>query len=181
MTPHTPILFDRSLETGHESIDADHRELFWRVDRLLDASSQHRGRAEIERMLGFLGEYVHGHFAAEERYMRKHGYPGMDEHLLQHALFVEEFEALRQEFEAHGPSVPLVVRLGSQVTTWLREHIQKTDRRFVQWLQQAAPAQPLAPTWGAAHTPVPGRDPAPTTTPTPTLALDLDPKKRRGQ
>ena len=46
--------------------------------------------------------------------MRKHGYPGMDEHLLQHALFVEEFEALRQEFEAHGPSVPLVVRLGAR-------------------------------------------------------------------
>ena len=176
MTPHTPILFDRSLETGHEAIDGDHRELFWRVDRLLDASSQHRGRSEVERTLGFLGEYVHHHFATEERYMRRHGYPAMDDHLLQHALFVEEFEGLRQEFEAHGPSVPLVIRVGGHVTAWLRDHIQKTDRAFVRWLREVAPAP--APAWDATATPVPSADLAPVHTPTATLALELDPKRQ---
>jgi hemerythrin len=132
----TSVLFDRSLETGHADIDGQHRELFWRIDRLLAASSHHAGGEELAQTLAFLGEYVLHHFAAELALMTARGYPEVGRHVGEHAGFVEELEAIRRDYQAHGPNTALVVRVGTQLTGWLRDHIQRTDRALVAWLHE---------------------------------------------
>ncbi len=127
--------FDPLLLTGVDEIDAQHRELFQRIGRLLDASRDRRSRDEVVRLLEFLGGYVVDHFAAEERTMEEAGYPKLEGHQSEHRQFVKELEILRHELKSEGPSHLFVIRVGNRVTEWLREHIYRTDRTLGDWLK----------------------------------------------
>jgi hemerythrin len=130
------ITWDRNLETGDQEIDGQHRELFQRLDNLLAASRERRSREEVAQTLTFLGDYVVQHFAAEERMMAAAGYPALEAHRAEHARFVQEFGLLYQEFKSEGPTTLFIIRVGNRVTGWLREHIYRTDRSFVEFLRQ---------------------------------------------
>jgi hemerythrin len=141
----TCITFDRSLETGDAEIDEQHRELFDRLDRLLAASRERRTREEVARMVSFLGDYVVHHFTAEDRMMTLTNYPEADPHRAEHARFVREFGALSLEFESEGPTTVFIVRIVNRVTSWLRQHIYRTDRMLVEHLKSRyGPARPAA-------------------------------------
>jgi hemerythrin len=129
------VVFDPTLETGDPEIDAQHRELFTRIDKLLAASRERRSREEVGQTLTFLGDYVVTHFAAEERIMTLTSYPEIEAHRAEHRRFVQEFGILYREFKSEGPSSVFVIRVGNRVTGWLREHIYKTDRTLVEFLK----------------------------------------------
>jgi hemerythrin len=112
--------FDPVLLTGVDEIDAQHRELFERVQALLDASRQRRSREEVVRFLEYLGHYVIDHFEAEERTMQQAGYPKLEGHRAEHRQLVKELEILRHELKSEGPSALFVIRVGNRVTEWLR-------------------------------------------------------------
>ncbi len=128
------ISWDKSLETGEPEIDEQHRELFRRIDRLLAASRDRRARAEVGRLLTFLGDYVVGHFEAEERLMNDSGYPEISPHRSEHQHFVAEYSRLYEDYRTDGPGPDFVVKFGNRVTAWLCEHICRTDRRFADYL-----------------------------------------------
>jgi hemerythrin len=130
------ISFDPTLETGNAEIDSQHRDLFDRIDKLLSASRDRRSRGEVGQMLTFLGQYVVQHFAAEDRLMSISGYPDADVHRAEHARFVEEYGKLFREFKSEGPTSLFVIRVGNRVTAWLRDHIYRTDRELVDWINQ---------------------------------------------
>jgi hemerythrin len=129
------IEWDPALEVGIEGIDAQHKELFLRIDRLLAAMQMHRGAVEVGRLLDYLGEHVVVHFGAEEGIMRERRYPGFDAHRQEHERFLQDFQALRAEFLTSGPSAILAIRVTNRVTTWLREHIYRTDRALALYLR----------------------------------------------
>jgi hemerythrin len=128
------VSWDRSLETGDPEIDEQHRELFRRIDQLVDATHDRRARAEVGRLLTFLGDYVVDHFRAEERLMAEYGYPETAPHTLEHRRFVAEYALLFQEYQADGPGPAFVIKFGNRVTAWLCEHICRTDRRLADYL-----------------------------------------------
>lgn len=130
------ITWDRNLETGDAEIDGQHRELFFRIDKLLAASREKRSREEVAQTLTFLGDYVVEHFAAEERKMAAAGYPQIEAHRAEHARFVQEFGILYNEFKSEGPTTLFIIRVGNRVTGWLREHIYRTDRSLVEFLKR---------------------------------------------
>ena len=129
------IELDPLLLTGNDEIDAQHRELFARIQTLLDASRSQRSREEVVRLLEYLGGYVVDHFAAEERMMEESGYPRLGGHRAEHLQFVKELAILRHELKSEGPTKIFVIRVGNRVTEWLREHIYRTDRILADWLR----------------------------------------------
>jgi len=127
--------FDPVLITGNDEIDEQHRVLFQRVSQLLDASRERRSREEVVRVLEYLGGYVVEHFGVEEALMTSSGYDRIESHRLEHRAFVRELEVLRLELKSEGPTNRFVIRVGNRVTTWLREHIYRTDRMLAEWLR----------------------------------------------
>jgi hemerythrin len=125
-----PILWTPRLSVGVSWIDDEHKELFARVNQLLDASQALRGRQEVKPVLDFLTEYVNHHFDHEQRQMERLAYPGMAEHLDEHAYFVESYLVLAAEVERNGPSAMVTVKLNRLLCDWLREHVGSTDRRL---------------------------------------------------
>jgi hemerythrin len=144
-----------ALSIGVAELDAQHEELFRRVDRLLDAMLA-RDRSEATGLLAFLQRHVTFHFAAEEQLMREVAFPDAALHSAEHLAFAAEIQTLANLFAADGPTARLVLRLEQGVTSWLQDHVYTTDRslaRFVvthrdqsnggpEALLASAPAQP---------------------------------------
>lgn len=121
------IEWSRTFSTGVEWQDAHHKELFKRINALLDAMNVGRGKDEVLRLFKFLDEYCVVHFAAEEKAMRDLGYPEAGAHIAQHADFIKEISGLKDEC-AKGVSTAAVIKAQSKVVDWLIKHIGGPDK-----------------------------------------------------
>lgn len=131
------IRWTTALSVGHAMIDSQHRELFRRHGQLVEAMG--RGDvAEIGRLLDFLGNYVVEHFDEEEQLMKTSGYPGAALHVLAHAAFVREYQALRREFHDTGPTAAVTIRAKTWIADWLVSHIARADQALGVHLRRAA-------------------------------------------
>lgn len=127
------IEWSANLSTGIEWQDKHHKELFKRINRLLDAMTLGRGKEEVGSLFDFLDEYIVYHFEAEEQAMSKHAYPGAFAHTAEHTNFIEDIGALRSEYKKNASSV-LVIRVQRQVVDWLLNHIGGPDKRLGEFL-----------------------------------------------
>jgi len=131
------------LSVGVEKIDAQHRELFRKVNELLAAMGAHRGMATLEETLRFLRAYTAQHFAEEARMLRAARYPQLAEHLAMHDDFVRDFDVLAADLARNGATSHLTIRASNLLCDWLREHVSGADKAYGAFLAAAkAPAVP---------------------------------------
>ncbi len=126
------------LSTGSAAIDEQHKELFNRINALLEACRQGKGKAEVRKVIEFLDEYVVTHFSAEEEFMDTHKYPDISKHKALHREFMENFADIKRELEDEGPGVHIVVRTNQLVVQWLMDHIRKVDKALGAFLKTKA-------------------------------------------
>jgi hemerythrin len=126
-----------ALELGIREVDDQHRELFRRVDALLEAMAARRGPEVLGPLFDYLGQYAIEHFGAEEALMRAHRYPVRAEHEAEHRRFTEDFAALRSEYDRDGPTALLLVKVNGRVSQWLAGHISRTDKALGAFLRDA--------------------------------------------
>jgi hemerythrin len=120
------LQWSSTLSMGVPSLDAQHRELFDRFDRLLD-SMLHGDRVEAVHLSAFLREHVVLYLAAEEQLMLDLNYAEAANHTAEHHAFACKVLALDAAFRDHGPTAELVLRLEREVVTWLRDHVYVAD------------------------------------------------------
>lgn len=116
------------LAVGVIEIDDQHKELFARVNSLLDAMRQGQGKEQVENTVAFLADYVVTHFAAEERYMLRLRYPDYEAHRKEHEDFIDDFARIKKELQVGGASTSLVIEINRRVGAWLSGHIRRTDK-----------------------------------------------------
>lgn len=124
------------LVTGVREIDAQHRDLFAHINKLLDACKENRGKEEVGDMLRFLETYVYNHFSLEERAMVRYQYPGIDEHKAQHAEFLSELQKLKRKYIAEGATINTLVVTNHAVVYWLATHIRNIDKKLATFLRE---------------------------------------------
>ncbi len=135
------LQWSSALSLGIPELDAQHRELFARVDRLLD-SMLHGDRSEAAQLAAFLRDHVVLHFAAEEELMRQLRFPGAAAHTAQHRAFAASMLELDAAFRERGPSAELVLRLEREVVAWLRDHVYVADVELGHFVTTALAATP---------------------------------------
>ncbi|MEI8197767.1 MAG: bacteriohemerythrin [Phycisphaerae bacterium] len=124
------------LAVGNAQIDAQHKELFLRVNRLLDAMKAGQAATELPALLDFLGKYVVAHFNGEEALMKQFNYPNAAHHHRLHLEFLQRFQTYQTQFAAKGPATSLLLQFQKEATDWLVTHISKTDKELGAFLQQ---------------------------------------------
>jgi hemerythrin len=120
------LQWSSALSLGVPDLDAQQRELFARVDRLLDAML-HGERSEAAQLAAFLREHVVLHFAAEEQLMRDLGYPEAAAHAAEHREFAASMLELDGALRSRGATAELVLRLEKETVAWLRDHVYVAD------------------------------------------------------
>ena len=129
------IEWNNSLSVGVDQIDEQHKMLIQKIADLAEAVNKTQGADKILSTLGFMMEYTDFHFAAEEKVMKEHDYPGMDYHLRQHAQFIQMVKNLEEDFEEEGVTRALSTSINTYLVNWLVNHIQKVDVEFGEFLK----------------------------------------------
>lgn len=126
--------WSQSLSVGNGEIDCQHKELFVRVNKLIEAMEQKKGKEEIGKVISFLENYVIEHFGLEEKYMSAINYPKLTYHRLQHADFKSKFNMIKKKYEENGPGLETVVHIHNYLGKWLMEHIPTVDKELAESL-----------------------------------------------
>ncbi len=121
------IKWDPSMSTGLNDIDNQHKQLVEKLNQLLEAMSQGKGRSEIGQILDFLGKYASDHFSKEEEYMTKYKCPAASENKKAHALFIQTFSSLQAKLKEEGPTPVIVLETKTKLVDWLVNHIKDID------------------------------------------------------
>jgi len=129
------VLWRNDLSIGVEAIDNQHKELFNRINTLLDACTQGKGAEEVGSVIKFLEEYVVVHFNHEQSLMTKYNYPEYEAHKAMHIKFVEDFSKLKQQFEKEGATINFVIQTNQVVVDWLVNHISRVDKKLGAFLK----------------------------------------------
>lgn len=122
------IEWRKSYEVGVEKIDAQHKELFVKINNLLEACSARKGKEEVLNTIDYLGKYVITHFSDEEKLQRDNNYPEYKNHKAAHENFIKDYEKLKARMEEEGVSVNFIVTVNKVVVDWLVKHIGSADK-----------------------------------------------------
>lgn len=116
-----------------EKIDAQHEELFHKIEELLVMASSADLQANLkqcEKMLNYLIEYTVFHFDTEEALQNRKNYIDYGQHKKIHQDFrntvVSYHQTIREDFSA-----ATLKRFLGTLLTWLTVHVQGCDRKIM--------------------------------------------------
>ena len=124
------ITLTRDMEVGVPKIDAQHKELIDRLNKVTSMGAKSVSKEETQKTLDLLGEYIVKHFGDEEALQRQSGYPQYEWHKGQHEIYVGEFRKLKREFAANGISAKFTLDLNNSIINWIVRHIKSVDVEF---------------------------------------------------
>lgn len=128
-------LWDSSLETGHEKIDNQHRQLVETLNKIIDASRQGKGSEEIFKTLDFLTGYTIMHFTTEEKLQEHYGYPDYLTHKKYHDEFKKTVVELTTRLVKEGPTEEMIGIVTTTIGNWLLNHIKGDDFRMAAFIK----------------------------------------------
>lgn len=132
------IIWDVTMSTGIPRIDNQHQELIRKLNALLDAMQKGRGKEEISKLLGFLGEYVIKHFSDEEAEMERLKCPAAVTNRIAHQQFIKRFTEFRDRFEKEGASPRVIIDVQKTLVDWVVMHIRGVDTKLAASVKQKA-------------------------------------------
>lgn len=133
------MIWSDNFSVGVSSIDEQHKELFRRTNRLLEACQEGRGKEVVKETIDFLGKYVNSHFSHEEGLMQKYGYPEYASHKALHEGFAQSFKKLQEQAQ-ENIGLSLVTQVNKVVVDWWVHHILNIDKKLGQFLVSAMKA-----------------------------------------
>ena len=110
------------------AFDQQHRRLVDLINQVHEAMRARKSEEVIERVLGELVVYTKTHFAAEETLMATHAYPDLAAHRGEHQALIDKVTDFQEKRRAK--MLMLSVDLLEFLTAWLKNHIQKTDKKY---------------------------------------------------
>jgi hemerythrin-like metal-binding protein len=122
------------LIIGIDEIDDQHQELVSLINQLHKATKMKKGSKTSGEILNALAEYTVYHFDNEKNIFEKYGYPETKAHLKIHDELVAQVLDFKTQFE-EGKAV-LTMDLMDFLNSWLKDHILKTDTKYVPFLKE---------------------------------------------
>lgn len=123
------IKWSEDLLLGIPSIDAEHRVLVKYAEDFQTALNEGQGHEAVARLFDRLLEYTASHFAREEGFMQKKGYPEIEVHMKEHRRITREVMELNRDKSYVFPD-----SVDSFLQDWIINHINSTDRKYVKFL-----------------------------------------------
>lgn len=115
-------------KTGHDTIDAQHQNLFKLANQLVDVTDQD----EITRLLMLFYQHVREHFQYEEQFMKQTGYSGYQAHVESHNKMLDKLIGISKK-------VQLKQWVNSDIQAfvdgWVLVHILEEDLKFIRGLK----------------------------------------------
>lgn len=127
------IQWQDRFNLGVEVIDQAHRRLFSIVQKIMDLYvERHENKFACVEGIKYFKSYALRHFAEEEAFMRRIGYPGyLDHKRLHDRMKLETLPELERLLRESNFSTEMVQRFIGVCTGWLTGHILIEDRAIL--------------------------------------------------
>ncbi len=119
--------------TGIKLIDEQHQEIFLGLARIKTAVHMGGEGEDVGSLLDDFERLVVAHFAAEEDLMRRHEYPDLEPHRVEHSTALEGLREIRVRY-AERPET-LADLIATFVSGWLKHHLTEGDFKYVTFLK----------------------------------------------
>ncbi len=129
------VQWSENLAVGVTMIDDQHKGIFSRINTLMNAMSQGKGKEEVGKVLEFLADYTKKHFSAEEKLMMESKYGGYPVQKAAHTQFIKDISGLKKDFEVKGATSDILLRTQRHLSDWLTKHIVSEDKKLGTFLQ----------------------------------------------
>ena len=116
-----------NLSVDVKASDDDHKKLIDMLNCLYVGMKNRQGKEVVGKVLDDLVCYTKFHFAREEEFFAKTGYPAV-EHKKEHKELVKQAEELQSRYK-NGESA-LSIETLDFLRDWLTNHIQGTDKKY---------------------------------------------------
>lgn len=126
---YVKLTWNASFETGIEAIDDEHRSIVENFEKLYQLMSTGQGHDFYGELLAFLTGYIDTHFANEEAFQLKIGYPHLEDHIKRHQYFREKITAFIKAQSAPISNSDLI-KLNLFIKDWLLQHILNEDMKI---------------------------------------------------
>jgi hemerythrin len=136
------------LVTGVHIIDAQHKELFARTDKLLSRCLEGADLEVYRQAFEYLRGYVNHHFSTEEGLMDEASYPQAEFHKGLHRWFEKELDGIHAEITAPGQLSSSALRFSYLLIDWFRNHILGVDHKLTAYLKAQSATPPATPAQG---------------------------------
>jgi len=134
------MLWKDNYELGVPQVDAQHKELFKRVDSFLrvlrSKESWEKKLPELNETLEFMKKYVVEHFRDEEEYQKSIGFPGYEAHKQRHMDMVKYVQEVSKKYEESNFSEDLMQQFGGRLLSWLINHVAAEDQQIGEYARQ---------------------------------------------
>jgi len=120
--------WDGSLAIGVDIVDRQHRELHELINSFSESIGRDEDRYSLALILDSLRNYVHNHFATEEKLLEKNGCPQREGHAGAHLASMGLVAAYEKEIETITRDK--LVNLRDYLLGWLSNHIRDEDMRL---------------------------------------------------
>ncbi|MBI9081928.1 MAG: hemerythrin family protein [Pseudodesulfovibrio sp.] len=125
------INWDETMSVKVHELDEQHKTLIALINEAYEAIQKHDERVMTE-LINKMRAYANMHFATEEGYMKKFGFPEIENHKFKHVKFNNEVDDFKKkQFEKTNLSQIFVF-----LSQWLITHIMDEDMQYVPYVPQ---------------------------------------------
>ena len=122
------IEWQPEFELKVDEFDEHHKHLFDLLNAGYDEFVSNNGKTKVAEILDELIDYATYHFSAEEYWMMKHHFPGIEDHKEQHAYFTKRVVEMHRDL-GQGNDPPLLEVI-TFIKNWIASHILITDAEY---------------------------------------------------
>lgn len=120
----------KDMSVGEKHIDEQHQGLLSQTNKIIYAIASGNRLSVVDEALSFYDKYISDHLAYEEEYMRKIGYPNIEQHLEQHKSFINTYNLLKEKRKSGVSDNELIFEFEAHIGNWWIEHIGKVDKQY---------------------------------------------------
>lgn len=132
------IAWTQELYLDIPEIDEQHKRLIELIAEFHNAIERGEREEGIRALFDGVDRYAAIHFAWEEAFLERIGYPDLPKHRETHKIYRQEY---MMALERHQQGDPKAIRdLVAFLFSWLYTHIHKTDRRYADFYHQQGKA-----------------------------------------
>jgi hemerythrin-like metal-binding protein len=112
-------------------MDDQHAALMDALNEVLAAVAHGADQPTLTAYMTRLITLAEQHFASEERLLERFGFPGLDEHRIEHRAMLERL------YEWHGkrPGAGYLTTWLENLRSWFHNHTEGVDREYGPWLR----------------------------------------------
>lgn len=126
--------WDAKYNLGVPHMDNEHRVIVETMNQLHVLHESGAPAAKITKVMSLLMQVTKSHFADEEAYMEKIGYPGLRKHRHMHLHLLDRMGEFQAKMQGTGTAPP---ELFDFLKMWLKAHICGIDTQYASHSQAA--------------------------------------------